>query len=994
MSMMLTAHSGNPRDGIELQSGLQGKGDFNDEFRKLESVIETLASIQESSDQKNEFPKNRNRSFGFKKLGRLRMSKKNVASGNAETKEDVKIRIKKLQSLCKDFRERLKEEEDEHYNSPKMESRDDDISSTGKRDDEVERVEGDPTEILEAIVACAEVLSKFSVDPKLSKHSREYFNISSEEIEVTESKFLEADEDSKTREEFLSKFSVDPEKSSKHSRENLKKSSEEIEVTESKFVEADKDSKTREELKEKVEKLIQDIEITESKFLETDTDKETLTRLTDVAEIKSLDTIGHIKTSNYWIIEAIEDILTSLDYFCGISQLWDITQVEEAVSDENSTQSKKEAVLNSVTSTAKSNFTEHPKNLAKCSTEDPQIETAQHLTTHPKNQTDENPEEADTMNENSNKENLQKQEESLENEDEIRISSDCDIFYSLCLLTTTNAETETVKNLDKEDEAETSLDCDVFNSLCAKTEVTKNANNMDEVVRSLENAFMGPLPSIETHTVAFTTFDDTSFGKDGDGGGDALQCGFLNSLGSFTKTYTETNDARSNNFAGSNEQHQNDETATKAIDEQCCMPSSIKAMNEIQEFMDVAFQPVGSNEVTEKRSINTVSTMDLIPRIEVVGFKLTENETHDAINSREKISGVMGVTEKEESTEKTDQRQIVSVSTMDFIPRLEVVGFKSKNSAWLKNESLSLREERDDARQSQNRKHHTASREGKTVTKKQLSKGKVLSSKNRSETRTQKVSQRERRRKAAKKRREQRRLKHHLIQEAPDRLEHASNDPINAKTKCITMCRETPETLVRKSVIEVPPPPIRNLPDNLEVKKNHSRKEFKALRDVRKARNVRQQKEARHDSTTRQAPFEEYALINSVTSSLSTWTGNKSSFMEINFRRREDNNDGVDYKNRQKAKPWFFQRLQEEDHCEIIESLSPVFSIPIHTQSTFGSNDEDDEYVNHYYDFGDDDDRGTYADDYEYNHGYEDEYIENEADRNNNDINFCDNSTY
>jgi hypothetical protein len=62
--------------------------------------------------------------------------------------------------------------------------------------------------------------------------------------------------------------------------------------------------------------------------------------------------------------------------------------------------------------------------------------------------------------------------------------------------------------------------------------------------------------------------------------------------------------------------------------------------------------------------------------------------------------------------------------------------------------------------------------------------------------------------------------------------------------------------------------------------------------------------------------------------------------------------------------------------------LSPVLSIP--AQSTFGTrneygNIEDDEYVNHYYDFGEDDGGGNnnydneeYADDYgEYDHEYD-----------------------
>jgi len=218
-----------------------------------------------------------------------------------------------------------------------------------------------------------------------------------------------------------------------------------------------------------------------------------------------------------------------------------------------------------------------------------------------------------------------------------------------------------------------------------------------------------------------------------------------------------------------------------------------------------------------------------------------------------------------------------------------------------------------------------------------------VSSFKRSEAKIEKLSHKEYRRMAAKNRRNKRKMKHlskqeresnalrlGAIQEAPENLEQPSYDSAytidKIQAKGNTMHRDTPDPrLVDQDNV------VRTTPDNSEDLVNDD------------------------------------ALICNVTSSLSIWTANKSDIKEVNIRQRESCDDDIDYENRLEKKPWFFQRLQEE-HDEIMECLSPVLSIP--AQSTFGTrneygNIENDEYISHYYDFGEDDVGGNN------NYGYE-----------------------
>lgn len=941
---MLTIDSINQRDGIEQQSELQQKGDFKDELQKLESVIINLSSIKKSEDNQNDNEKHGNRTFGFQKLRLRRTSKKKVASVNAEeTKEDFMERVKKLQSICMDLKDRLKADEDKDNDvtaawtvkSPRIESRDDnEMMSTGRENVEEERIAGDRTEVLQAIAACTKVLSNFSMDPRTSKHSMENCEIPVDEIEMTESKFLDADIDQDMQKQLTGK---------------VEKLVDEIEITESKFH------------RETSEKLTDEIELTESKFLETNIDMETTNQSTensntsmcyDINDCKMIEAIENLV--NYLVVdESSEEELeekeatcgneATHDYFCGMSQLWDITLDEEASPDKIGSLTEKEVSVNSVTSTVttecRKNSTEHLKNPNESSTQDsetahptsPKVHT---INQKEENQTDENPEnEADPTSEN------------LEMEDDVRTSLDCDFFSSLCSLTRTNGETEEVKDSEKEDEVEKPLYFDLSSLDRANTET-------------------------EEVTVENSERDDNHDGT-------SLDCDFFNSLGSLTRTNTETESMetlkeknrekkheqkpKSHDFADSDEHEQKVDDFLEMTDQQCM--TAITSMNYVRECVVSGFQSSdsqardeegknmqvkgkGKEELAGERTINTVSSMDFIPRIEVVGFKI----------------------EKEELMEEIDQQQITSVSTMDFIPRLEVVGFKEPGNS---KEPKSVKQSR---------------REGKSVTKQRVSKGKVLSSK-KSETQTQtpKMSHKEYRRMAAKNRRNKRKLKHlskqerksdvlrlGTIQEAPEHLEQPSNDSVyttdKIQTKGNTMHRYTPDRrLVDQDNV------ITTTPDNSELE-NLPQKDDNMPGDIHRAPSAPQ---------TNDGALVDDALIYNVTSSLSTWTANKSAIKEVNIRQREDcDDDIIDYENRLEKKPWFFQRRQEEEHDEIVESLSPVLSIP--AQSTFGTrneygNIEDDEYVNHYYDFGEDDGGGNnnydneeYADDYgEYDHEYD-----------------------
>ena len=902
---MLTIDSINQRDGIEQQAELQQKGDFQDELQKLESVIRNLSSIQKSEDNQNDNEKHGNRSFAFQKLRLRRTKKKKVSSDNAEEiKEDFMERVQKLQSICKDLKDRLKADEDKDNDvtaawavkSPRIESRDDDgMISTGRENVEEGRIVGDRTEVLQAIAACAKLLSNFSMDPRTSKHSMEDCDIPVVEIELTESKFLEVVIDQDTQKQFT---------------ENVEKLVDEIEITESKFLEINADRETS-------EKLTDEIELTESKFLETkmSTENANTSMCYDINDCKMIEAIENLV--KYLVVdesseeESEEKEATCEnteetaihDCFCGMPQLWD-TPCEEAPFDEIGSLTEKEVSVNS------NGETEEAKESEK---EDEVGVLVKYLVV-----------------DESSEEESEEKEATCENTEETAIH---DCFCGMPQLWDTPCEEAPFDEIGSLTEKEVSVNSN------GETEEAKESEKEDEVGVSVD-CDLSSLDRANTETEELTV---KNFKRDEIYNGTSLYCNFFNYLGSLMEINTETESVetpKEKNREKKQDQKLDEREQTvddflEMTDQQCMTTftsifdireylggkmSLLQVLGMYEKFLDylvAGFQSsdsqardeegekmqVEGNEAGE-RAINTVSTMDFIPKIEVVGFKV----------------------EKEEPKEEIDEQQITSVSTMDFIPRLEVVGFKEpENSKEPKNVKQSRHE-------------------GKSVAKKPFFKGKVSSFK-RSEAKIEKLSHKEYRRMAAKNRRNKRKMKHlskqerksdalrlGTIQEAPENFEQPSYDSAytidKIQAKGNTMHRDTPDPrLVDQDNV------VRTTPDNSEDLVNDD------------------------------------ALICNVTSSLSIWTANKSDIKEVNIRQRESCDDDIDYENRLEKKPWFFQRLQEE-HDEIMECLSPVLSIP--AQSSFGTrneygNIEDDEYISHYYDFGEDDVGGNNNYDYEEN---------------------------
>ena len=600
-----------------------------------------------------------------------------------------------------------------------------------------------------------------------------------------------------------------------------------------------------------------------------------------------------------------------------VARLAIMRQKQEASPDGIGSLTEKEVSVNSVTSTVttecRNDSMEHLKNPNESSTQDSETvhpTSPEEFTIYPKeeNQTDENPEN-----------DVDSTGESSDMDDEARISVDCDVFSSLCLFTTTNGETEEAKDSEKEDEVGVSVDFDLSSLDRENTETVENSKNDDNHI------------------------------------GTPLGCNFFNALGSLTEISTETKSVETSKEK--NREKKQDQKPELKVDDllemtdRQCM-TTFTSMDNIRDYVVAGFQSPDSqarDEEVEKmrvegkeageRAINTVSTMDFIPRIEVVGLKVV----------------------KEEPKEEIDNQQLISVSTMDFIPRLEVVGFKERGNS---KEAKNVKQPR---------------REGKSMAQKIIFKGKSSSEK--SEAKIEKLSHKEYRRMAAKNRRNKRKMKRlskqerksdalrlGTIQEAPEHLEQPSYDSVytidKIQTKGNTMDRETPDPrLVDQDNV------VRTTLDNSELDDNFPR-------DIHKAPCTPQMNDGATDPTS-QLNVSRYhrdlvnddALICNVTSSLSTWTANKSVIKEVNIRQREDCDDDIDYENRLEKKPWFFQSRKEE-YDEIVECLSPVLSIP--TQNTFGTrneygNIEDDDYIDHYYDFGEDDVGGNNNDDYEEN---------------------------
>jgi len=298
-------------------------------------------------------------------------------------------------------------------------------------------------------------------------------------------------------------------------------------------------------------------------------------------------------------------------------------------------------------------------------------------------------------------------------------------------------------------------------------------------------------------------------------------------------------------------------------------------------------------EAIEEQAIKTVSTMDFIPRFEVVGLKKSTNgaQNEDTLPniSRDTIKSK----ESKEKEELTTERQITSVSTMDFIPRLEVVGFKKSEKPKGSKRHVNTkrwRQSKKEARQAKRESRALRKKYALTRRKVRFLKGWTSSTKKQGT--------------------------HVKTIEPSDNAIH----------------RDTPDTLIKKPVNELPPPLAAHM-------KN------------REARGAIQTNERGHNAI-------DGTLIDN-TSMLSSWT--------------------------------------EERHDEIVECVSPVRSIP--TLSTFGTqgyDNDDDEHIQLYYDFGEGlglgfkvrigvdvgayGDGDVYVDDYDYEYDHEFNSYEEEND--------------
>lgn len=424
-------------------------------------------------------------------------------------------------------------------------------------------------------------------------------------------------------------------------------------------------------------------------------------------------------------------------------------------------------------------------------------------------------------------------------------------------------------------------------------------------------------------------------------------------------------------------------------------------------------------------SIPSVSTMDFIPRFEVVGFKGAGTPVRRSAPTKK-------VVEKTRPKHADDHQQLVTVSTMDFIPRLEVVGYKSGPSVDPENDERPTNETTErrntSSRKSGNGEDRTAAQEKRSRSKRRAPGDSGDSSSKSSKSQNpQKISQRAHRKKVAKKRRQQRRQRQlarqknrstmcalGTIEEAPAHMEQPSMSQPSMSQPSMTQPSMDQSSHISSNFeknddpvhLETPETPEDNAlgelsmnafaPDLAEAPRYNS-PELDLLSEegsavpLGKARSAPMLiKESQSHSTMSRlyssgwhqpSVEEKNEYFDTVTSSLSTWTANKSAIKRASSKAKKTL--GSDKENSQKKKPWFFQSApkeiqQEPDFGEIVENLSPVLSIPM--LNTFETEyererNEDNEYVEQYYDFGEDDiDAGTAAEEYAADSGEFDRY--------------------
>eukprot|EP00535_Pseudo-nitzschia_heimii_P002867 CAMPEP_0197186322 /NCGR_PEP_ID=MMETSP1423-20130617/13694_1 /TAXON_ID=476441 /ORGANISM="Pseudo-nitzschia heimii, Strain UNC1101" /LENGTH=1057 /DNA_ID=CAMNT_0042637597 /DNA_START=98 /DNA_END=3271 /DNA_ORIENTATION=- len=1037
---MLKPISVDENDETEENSGYQ-KQDFKDELEKLRSIIRTLSSTQKLENGKNgDCRKSSGRTFSIQKLRFRRTSKKEAV------RDDVMDRVKKLKNICNDLSERLKADKAKHndsdsisvMNSPQMEPKDNEIS--GREDNEVERVSADRTEILQAIKDCAKILSNFSVDPQSSKISMDVYQECIETIEMSESRFIESEFDFKPRDDLPKKAT---------------KTIDKIKMTESQFLESDEIEETLELQANCKEHALK----SEEKLFERNEDpnQSTCYGFNDCWIIEAIENIltGLFANKNSGEIDGIGDTTENeiiTDCLCGISQLWNDRDDEEQLQDEN-TLTEKEISNTMATSTvvtkSETSAIGHSKNSAELLVEESKLEAANKSTlktqragfkekneaknnnpiievsedveeedktgksptnkvdqdVQQKNNSDKTPvDEVDDLRKGEKSEDIgaQKRENSSGTEAEHTVSLDCGLFDSICSSKGANIEFDLENNLEPKGEIVTNpLDCAVFNSLKL---TVRGETETDAIETSKENK-QKEIPSWDSGSC-----NPAGSGEERNDNQLAMETESEEELKIIERIEAPcmsaillVNKAPENVF-----EPEKQSEIIEMPQEQCvsaianCIDAGLKIMDsasiEHRQTLDEERSHIGEKD---ERVLKTVTSMDFIPSIEVVGVKKPKKKAFQE-NTLEKTTYTT-VAETEDSRDEIDGQQIRTVSTMDFIPRYEVVGFKKINNFDSGTESVDLNEQRDES-EVDNASKGKSSGEGLAMTKLFFSRGE------KSEFQTRKISQKEYRRMAARKRRERRRTKHlpkqlersngHglvTIQEAPEHLEQASNDSINPNekvTKFKVMHRDTPKTLVKKSLKESSPPfmvqgqVIKTAIDNSGFKIYHQ--------DVRKAPSAVQLQQGTDDSMSAvtfagcqqarhaQSPGYSHALIDVATSTSTISTVNKASMKGVYMKESKGRSHSRSGEKLPLTSPrWFFPSFkEEEEEDEIIECLSTVLSIP--KPATFGTRidnptNEDNAYVNHYYDFGDeeifdkDNEYHEYYDDFAYCDLYKDE---------------------
>jgi len=980
---MLKLNPANRRDDVEQQTGLQENRDFREEIRELESLISNLTLPEVSQEKKHGQKGKRHRSFGFKKLSLRRNKKKSAAANDEQTKEEFVERVKRLQGICKDLSQRLKEDEilngtaaSEEANTMMEENRDDDeiMMFRQRINDEEEKREEERNELMVAIAACEKILSKFAPEST---------------VEVTENDEANNDEATEQDDEEAETLAEDD-----------AETTDEIQFTESEAVEGSSSLMCCYDFKiiEMIENLLRYLTCEPSDEEEM---KAIEAELNEEKTVKEEEGDRQEEVEGEEEPEATEKNEEEKVYggcFCCASEMLTLGLDDEELQEDMGFQQTESEYTSAVTTTA-----------TECETtaEDEQTASPGEPVEDSKIE-DSTAENADT----SIPEEKSSTNEEPSEEDEVTSSPlSCGIFSALCLQRT-NTGPEPAENTDSTDEKpqkeeqisteiSTPCECDPMD-LCA-LESMDNSIKEDEKPdeTALFDAASGSFDA-ENKTTPIEGNEQAEGGAATGQGCDLLDpihciVGVV-AVGACMKAAGDEgrrafgNDASLPDFspsrsfelstlAASTFGYNDDGTidngcftsldslvGAKSVPEPVMseeMFDTIEAEQEVKKKvantvesmfdMQVCIVPSGAGD---DQALKTVDTMDFIPRIEVVGMKKPEKQpsgfkkifAKSSSHSREKSSShsrekwsshsrdvkkmepstpKKASTTRNASTPKRGNGKIQPIVTTHDVPKLNL---KSPKKDTKKAKS---------PRQLKSPKKQKASKEMVTTTK--------------TGEQGRKPTQREYRRIAAQKRRKERKSKRTpkqgrnskklgVITESPVKEKFDFEEKEMIRRRVNEMYRDTPESLSDKPGEELPPPIVADVLN------------FFSLSPPNSARQGRSRAYSAGDSD----------LIDSetTTSTLTDWTDGKC-VKEIKVTRNDSDSE---YEVNKKKKSWsLFNRKKQEDHAEIMECMSPVLSIPaLSTIGTRYGNDDDADYVNRYYNFSEDERFNKGDNDYDY----------------------------